>query len=151
MTLEEEIEEQISQLPIPRDDPKFASGRIAVVQYAAVGVFLFLLSGFWSLQISNPEFYNERAQKNKIKAQPIIAPRGKIYDRDGRLIVDNHSSYSVILSREIFTRDHLQPIADGLGLEHGELVRRVNRFAKRPKYEAIVIKEELTPDDLAFV
>jgi penicillin-binding protein 2 len=152
--VEDELEEQISQhqlIAIPRDDPKFASGRIAVVQYAAVAIFIFLISGFWVLQISNPEFYNARAESNRIKAQPIIAPRGRIFDRDGRLIVDNHSSYSVMLSREALKREHLKPIADGLGLAYEELVSRVDRFARRPKYEAIVIKEELTAEDLAFV
>ena len=150
--IEEQVEEQIAQaIAAPRDDPRFASGRIAVVQYAAVGVFIFLISGFWVLQISNPEFYNARAESNRIKSQPIIAPRGKIYDRDGRLIVDNHSSYSVMLSRETLKKEHLEPIAAGLGLQYDELVKRVERFARRPKYEAVVIKEELTPEDLAFV
>jgi penicillin-binding protein 2 len=137
--------------PVPRDDPKFASGRIAVVQYTAVAIFVFLVSGFWTLQISNPDFYHERAERNRIKAQPILAPRGKILDRDGRVIVDNHSNYSVLLSREHLKRDHLRPIAHGLSLDYLDLTNRVDRFRKRPKYEAIVIKEELTPEDVAFV
>jgi penicillin-binding protein 2 len=58
-----------------RDDPKFAAGRVAVFQYITVAIFLFLISGFWDLQVRNPELYNEMAERNRIKSLPIIAPR----------------------------------------------------------------------------
>ena len=134
-----------------RDDPKFSSAKLAGFQYVAVAIFLFLVSGFWQLQIKSPELYNERAERNRIKALPIVAPRGKILDRDGRVIVDNHSTWSLILSRENLKEEHLHEIADGLRLDYDDLVRKVNRFKRRPKYEPIIIKEELSPSDLAFV
>lgn len=137
--------------PVVRDDPKLASGKIAFFQYLTVGVFLFLIAGFWDIQVRNPDFYSERAELNRIKAVPIVAPRGKILDRDGRVIVDNHSSYSVLLSRENLKMEHLRAIADGLNLDYNDLEARVNRFRSRPKYEPIVIKQELTPAELAFV
>ncbi len=134
-----------------RDDPKFAATKMAIFQYTAVAVFLFLVTGFWELQIKNPEIYNERAEHNRIKELPIVAPRGKILDRDGRIIVDNHSTWSLILSRENLKTEHLRDIADGLHLDYDDLVRKIQRYSKRPKYEPIIIKEELTPADMAFV
>jgi penicillin-binding protein 2 len=133
------------------DDAKFASGKIAFFQYLAVGVFLFLISGFWSLQIQNPEQYSEAAERNRIKSLPVLAPRGKILDRDGRVIVDNHSSFSVILSRDQLQFEHLKPIAEGLALDYDGLVQRVSKFRSRPQYESIIIKDELSPGDIAFV
>ena len=124
---------------------------MAAFQYLAVAIFLFLVSGFWELQIKSPEIYNERAERNRIKALPIVAPRGKILDRDGRVIVDNHSSWSLILSRENLRDDHLHEIADGLHLDYDDLVKKVQRYRNRPKYEPIIIKEDLSPADLAFV
>ena len=134
-----------------RDDPKFAATKMAIFQYTAVAIFLFLVTGFWELQIKNPEIYNERAERNRIKELPIVAPRGKILDRDGRVIVDNHSTWSLILSRENLKTEHLHEIADGLHLDYDDLLRKVRRYSKRPKYEPIIIKEELTPADMAFV
>ncbi len=134
-----------------RDDPKFAATKMAIFQYTAVAIFLFLVTGFWELQIKNPEIYNERAERNRIKSLPIVAPRGKILDRDGRVIVDNHSTWSLILSRENLKTEHLHEIADGLHLDYDDLLRKVQRYRKRPKYEPIIIKEELTPADMAFV
>ena len=72
-----------------RDDTKFALGRIAVFQYTTVAVFLFLIAGFWVLQIREHEANSTLAERNRIKTVPLLAPRGKILDRDGRVIVDN--------------------------------------------------------------
>jgi penicillin-binding protein 2 len=149
-----EIEPQEQQAPVTpvlRDDPKFAAGKIAVFQYVSVAVFLFLISGFWALQVENPQVYNEMAERNHIKSQPIVAPRGKILDRDGRVIVDNHDSFSVILSRDTLKMEHLKAIAAGLNLDYDDLVARDRRYRTRPKYENIIIKEELTPAELSFV
>ena len=120
-------------------------------QYTAVAVFLTLIAGFWRLQVQNPQFYDERAQANSIKSVPIPGPRGRILDRDGRVIVDNHSSFSLILAREQAKEEHLRPIAQGLDLDYNDLYARVARMRKQPKYVPIVIKDELTQGDLSFV
>ncbi|HEU0120407.1 MAG TPA: penicillin-binding protein 2 [Bryobacteraceae bacterium] len=133
------------------DDTAFASGKIAFFQYVSVAVFLFLISGFWKLQVQNNELYTEAAERNRIKSTPILAARGKILDREGRTIVDNHSSFSVYLSRENLKEEHLAAIAAGLNLDYEEVQARLHRFRSRPKYQAIVIKEELTPAEIAFV
>ena len=54
-------DEQASANQLLRDDPKFAAQKIAFFQYLTVAVFLFLISGFWDLQIRNPGVYQERA------------------------------------------------------------------------------------------
>jgi penicillin-binding protein 2 len=147
----ESAEGRVPSKPPLRDDTKFATGKIAFFQYLSVAIFLFLFAGFWDLQVRNPEVYNEQAERNKIKSLPVLAPRGKILDRDGRVIVDNHSSYSLILSRESLKSEHIKPIALGLGLDPDRLSVRINRFRSRPRYEPIIIKDELTPGELAFV
>jgi cell division protein FtsI/penicillin-binding protein 2 len=68
-----------------------------------------------------------------------------------RIIVDNHSSFTVILARESAKEEHLRAIAQGLDLDYNDLLARVRRVSKQPKYVPIVIKDELTPGDLAFV
>ncbi len=116
-TLDPEVEQPVVSQQAVRDDPSFASTKMAVFQYISVAVFLFLIAGFWDLQVKHPEVYNERAEQNRIKSLPLLAPRGKIYDRDGRVIVDNHSSWTLILSRETMKPSHLREIADGLHLD----------------------------------
>ena len=127
-------------------------GKSRSFQYLSVAIFLFLFAGFWDLQVRNPEVYSEQAERNRIKSLPVLAPRGKILDRDGRVIVDNHSSYSLILSRENLKSEHIQPIARGSGtrLRPARSADRIDS-GRVPKYEPIIIKNELTPGELAFV
>ncbi len=134
-----------------RDESKYAQGKIAFLQYLSVVVFLALIGGYWNLQIQNEELYSLKAERNRIKSLPVPAPRGKILDRDNRVIVDNHSSFSVLLSREALKEEHLKPIAEGLDLEYDELLAQLKRHRNRPKYQPVIIKEELTPAEIAFV
>ena len=133
------------------DDTQFATGRIAVFQYSAVVVFLFLISGFWTLQVRNPDYYAERAQQNRIRSRPLLAPRGRILDRDGRVIVDNHVSSRLLLTRENLRWEDLEPIADGLNLDLADLQEKVRHKSNEPKYQAIRLKDELSPADLSFI
>jgi penicillin-binding protein 2 len=143
--------DDIGEKPLLRDDPKFATGKIAFLQYFVVAVFLFLSAGFWKLQVQDQGIYDEAAERNRIKTLPLPAPRGKILDRDGRVIVDNHSSFRLILSRENLKEEHLPAIAVGLHLDLDDLIARLRRFSSRPRYVPITIKQELTQGELAFV
>jgi len=140
-----------TEAPLLRDDPKFASAKMAVFQYSSVAIFFILISGFWQLQVQQQEVYSEQAERNSVKSLPILAPRGKILDRDGRVIVDNHSSWTLILSRETLKQEHLPEIAEGLHLDLSDLNAKLARYRGRPKFEPLILKEELTPADLAFV
>jgi penicillin-binding protein 2 len=137
--------------PPLHDDTKFATGKITAFQYTTLAIFLVLIGGFWKLQVQNPQFYDERALENSVKSVPIPAPRGRILDRDGRIIVDNHSSFTLWLARENLKDAHLKPIAAGLDLDYDELAARVKRFKSQPKYVPVEVKSDLSPADLAFI
>jgi penicillin-binding protein 2 len=124
-----------------------------VFQYLSVMVFLWLLAGFWQLQVHSPELYAEQAARNRIKSLPLPAPRGKILDRDGRILVDNTPSFKLRLSRAELNREHLPIIAEGLNLPYEKLLERLERLqsSRAPEYQAVSIKEDLTPSELAFV
>ena len=140
--------EEVSPDQILRDGTKAATGKIAIFQYIVVALFIFLISAFWALQVQNPDLYSEAAERNRIKSTPILAPRGKILDRDGRVIVDNKASYSVLLNRDQLKSEHLPAIADALKLDYNELAEKVRHMGSRPQ---MVIKDELTRDEMAWV
>ena len=52
-----------------RDDTRFALGRIAIFQYVIVAVFLFLLAGFWILQVRDHEANSEMAERKAIASR----------------------------------------------------------------------------------
>jgi penicillin-binding protein 2 len=82
------------------EDKKFVLGRLPFIQYSAIAVFVFLFLGIWNLQILKSKYYKEQAEKNQVRSITLTAPRGKIIDRNGQIIVDNRPSFTVSLTRE---------------------------------------------------
>jgi penicillin-binding protein 2 len=134
-------------------EEKVSAIRLTAVQYIIVAIFLVLAYGLWSLQVMQSGKYSQLAEQNRIRNVPILAPRGKILDRQGRVIVDNYPSFSALLLRDS-ARDlnaDAPAIAKGLHLNPEEVQQRIRRFASMPQYQPIFLKEDITPDELAFV
>ncbi|MGC2182120.1 MAG: penicillin-binding protein 2 [Terriglobales bacterium] len=134
-------------------DEKVSGTRLTAVQYMILVVFLVLAYGLWRLQVVQSDFYSALAEKNKTREVPILAPRGKILDREGRVIVDNYPSFTALLLRDS-TRDlsgDAEMIARGLHLDPAEVRERLHKFAGTPQYQPIYLKEDITPDELAFI
>jgi penicillin-binding protein 2 len=127
--------------------------RLAIAQYIILGIFLLLVFGLWRLQILHSEYYTGLAEQNRVKEVPILAPRGRLVDREGRPIVDNYPSFSALLLRSQgrIIDSNLDAIAEGLHLDPAELKARVKRLSAMPGYQPIFIKYDITPDELAFV
>src|SRR5215475_5015089 len=125
-------------------DEKISQGRLTAVQYIILGIFLLLTYGLWRLQVSQSDLYATLAEKNRIRNVPILAPRGKILDREGRVIVDNYPSFSALLlrdsSRDLVADSDL--IAQGLHLDPDELRDKIRRFKTVPQYQPIYLKED---------
>src|ERR1700757_1626633 len=81
-----------------RDD-KIPSVKLASVQYVIFLIIAILVVRLWNLQVRGSERYLSLADQNRIRKVPILAPRGKIYDREGRILVDNYPSVSCYLLR----------------------------------------------------
>lgn len=127
--------------------------RIAVFQFVTTVAVLWLLSGFWQLQVQSPERYVERAAQNHTKALPLSAARGKILDRNGRILVDNTPNFNVLLSQALLKTPHLPIIAQGLNLPIEEIETKLHRARARqvPAYRSMLLKEHLTHSEVAFV
>ena len=82
------------------NDNRLPQQRLAIVSYIIVGMVGVLLIGFWKLQVIDSDKYAQWAERNKVRAIPVIAPRGRMLDRDGRDLVDNYPSFSVLLLRD---------------------------------------------------
>jgi penicillin-binding protein 2 len=127
--------------------------RLAAASYVIVGMVALLLLGFWKLQVIDSDKYGQMAERNRVRSIPIIAPRGRMLDRDGRVLVDNYPSFSVLLLRDdpAEVDKDLPAIADGLGLSLDDIKEQLNNTKNLPTFQPIVIKPEATPADVAFI
>ncbi len=134
-------------------DEKVSEIRLTAAQYIILAIFLVLAYGLWRLQVMESSYYSLAAEKNRIRNVPVLAPRGKILDREGRIIVDNYPSFSALLLRDS-SRDltaDADLIAQGLHLDPNEVRARIRHFAALPQYQPIFLKEDITPDELQFI
>jgi penicillin-binding protein 2 len=136
-----------------RNDNRLPQERLAAASYVIVGMITLLLLGFWKLQVIDSDKYGVMAERNRVRSIPIIAPRGRMLDRDGRVLVDNYPSFSVLLLRDDMpaVEKNLPAIADGLGLSLDDLKEQLSNTGALPKFQPIVIKPEATPGDVAFI
>lgn len=127
--------------------------RVTAVQYSILAIFLVLAFGLWRLQVVGSEYYSQQSEKNRIRNVPILAPRGKILDREGRILVDNYPSFSALLLRDQ-PRDldkDVDAIAAGLHMEPEAVRVRLRQFGTVPQYQPIFLKDDITPDELSFI
>ena len=61
---------------------------------------IILLSRLWYLQILNGDDYRQKSENNRVRIRPIVAVRGMILDRFGKVMVDNRPAFDVFLLRE---------------------------------------------------
>ncbi len=137
-----------------REELTLLRSRVNVAVYIVGVVLLILTAGFWHFQIAQTVRYTELADKNRLKQVTIIAKRGRILDREGRILVDNRPSYNIVYVRE-GARHSLEEIiahaGPGLGLTPEDIKDRVARSRTEPKFRPIILKEDVDVADIAFV
>lgn len=98
----------------------FIQGLLAVL-------FLILAGRYYYLMIVFHEKYAEKAAANHIRAVPVLASRGVIYDRAGKTIVDNAPSYTIsVIPIEVKNKpESLERLSDVMEVSVEEINRRI--------------------------
>jgi penicillin-binding protein 2 len=134
-------------------EEKLPAIKLTIFQYGIVGVMLVLIFGLWRLQVVGAQNYRALAEANRVRKVPILAPRGQLFDRDGRLLVDNYPSVSCFLVREQghdYEAD-LPLIARGLHMTVDQIHGILRKYRADPKYEPLPLKQDITPDEQEFI
>jgi penicillin-binding protein 2 len=134
-------------------EDKIPSPKLTSIQYIILLIIAILVVRLWNLQVRGSEKYLSLADQNRIRKIPILAPRGKVYDREGRILVDNYPSISALLIREQIPKEFaadLEKIASGLHLTPEEIRDRMRRTAGAQN-APLLLKEDITPDEQAFI
>lgn len=86
--------------------------RIAVLGGIAVALFAVLFFRLWSLQILDGKKYLAEAQNNRTREYKVIAPRGNILARNGKVIVDNRTSLALVVTMDKLPADEAKAEAE---------------------------------------
>ncbi|MBB5318971.1 penicillin-binding protein 2 [Tunturibacter empetritectus] len=132
---------------------KVSAGKLHAAQYIVAGILIVLITGLWRLQVLGADNFRALAEANRIRKVPILAPRGRLFDREGRLLVDNYPSVSCYLLREqVKDLDvDLPLISQGLHIPIEQIQSTLRRYQIAPKYQPIPLKQDISPDEQAFI
>lgn len=129
--------------------------RIRTVQIIVLALLSICVVRLYNLQIVDGDYYHERAINQRLRILPIPAPRGTILDRNGKVLVDSRPVYDVVLQRErgkhIDQAALLAKLPQALDLDPEYLKERFQQIASNPAYESLLIKENATIHDIAWV
>lgn len=125
-----------------------------VLIYGIVSLVIFLLiSRLWFLQIYKGKEYHRLSDSNRISKIEIPAPRGSIYDRNGKTVLDNKIYYDLIYTPQfVKSRDNtLKIISKILNTPYEDLDRHLRRQSQAKKFEGVIIKKNMTLKDVAVI
>jgi penicillin-binding protein 2 len=136
-----------------QDDRRSLTIRLAALQYGAVAVFSALAVAFWVLQIAQHAQYREMAENNHQRTLSLRAPRGVLFDREGRVLVENRYAFNISLVREqsADVNASVARLAEVVGVPADELREIVHQRRLEPKYRPIVLVEDATLAQVAAV
>ncbi len=137
--------------PVGTSRYRVSQRRLRLFQAIATAVFVGLLASFWEIQVVDNEHYREQAQQNRIKMLPVAAARGNILDRHGRAMADSEVALSAMVDAASTSRANLEQIALGLDLDIDDVWQTLRDASDYGRFEHIVLKEDLSPRDLAFL
>src|SRR3954464_4527804 len=135
------------------EDRRKAATRLTGMQALIAVTFSVLAVSFWVLQVVQHQQYNEMAENNHQRTLALRAPRGLVFDRDGRVMVENRHSYSISIVRE-HTKDlprTIRILAQVLGVEEAGVKSIVDRHRREPTYRPTVIIQDASLSQVAAV
>ena len=135
------------------EDRRRLGVRLTFLQVGVVAIFAALAIAFWFLQIVQNAKFEEMAENNHQRTLALRAPRGVLFDRHGKVLVENRLSFSVSIVRE-HTKDidrTIRLLAAVAGLDERYVRQIVDRHRGEPTYRPIVIIEDASLAQVAAI
>ena len=125
---------------------KIFSNRMMLAFIFVVFFALVLILRLFNLQITHYDYYTEEALGNQMRTLPITPTRGKIFDRNGKVLATNQLAYKLTLTPENLTHDEAKTLLtlEQLGFINDNDIKAYHKNRKRyKKFHNIPLKHNL--------
>lgn len=122
---------------------------VGIIFSSLIGILILRL---WYLQIWQGEQWRQFSDHNRFKIERLSAPRGQILDRNGNLLADNRPRFDFTYTRG-YAQDleaEMALVGQILGWNATELSEKMEKIRRSPKYQAVLVAEDLTQNQLAL-
>ncbi|MER3523246.1 MAG: penicillin-binding protein 2 [Ignavibacteria bacterium] len=128
-------------MPFLDDIEVYRKRRVLYVIFSLLFVVLF--ARLVQLQWLYGQQYGQQAEENSVRIIPKEPIRGYVYDRHGRLIVDNRPSFTVTVMPYEFDRTTIPFLARVLKMSEEEVDERIKRGAQFSRFVPVRIKRDV--------
>jgi penicillin-binding protein 2 len=118
-------------LPPPATDERTRL-RLTFVAALLLSVFVVLVARLWFVQIVGGDRYQVLAERNRVRAVTLEAPRGRVLDRSGRVLVDNRQVHVIGVAVDEMGDRRSEVLADLARLLGTDVVAIDARIASAP-------------------
>lgn len=122
------------------------TGQITLV---LVLIFLILIAQLANLQVLQQTYFINKADAQRFRSLPIIAPRGEVFDRNGEVIVSNRPAYTVSVHYPYYEDEGLQQkLSEILAIPLDEIRKKVRDKTQKERrlFDPIRLKTDLSPE-----
>jgi len=107
----------------------------------------------WDLQIMKGSEMRIQSEQNRIRVKKIIAPRGIIFDRQGRILADSRPSFNLyIIPEDIKDFSHtIDGLAKLIHVDRETIVEKLKMSSELPPSFPVKIKSDITMDEVAII
>jgi penicillin-binding protein 2 len=133
------------------EDDSFVGMRVGVLLIVTFALFAVLGFRLWFLQVLRGDAYVAQASSNRIREVRVEAPRGVVYDRNGKILVENRAGLNVgLLPMDMYDpkkepekfKQEISSLASVLGITEEDLMTAYNK-AKNSPWVTYVVKEDV--------
>ncbi len=116
--------------------------RLHTLLVVCLVLFAVLLGRMVYLQLWRGDYYAKQSDGNRLRQSRILAPRGIIYDSEGKELVNNLPGYAVVLQKQSsYKPETLQRLSNLLQMPVEEINAKIK--ASENFYEPIMLKNNL--------
>lgn len=116
--------------------------RLHTLLVVCLVLFAVLLGRMVYLQLWRGDYYAKQSDGNRLRQSRILAPRGIIYDSEGKELVNNLPGYAVVLQKQSsYKPETLQRLSNLLQMPVAEINAKIK--ASENFYEPIMLKNNL--------
>ncbi len=121
-------------------------GRFRYLYWILIGIFVVLICRLVYLQIVAGDYYHSLAEGNRLRAIPIAAMRGIMYDRNGQILVGSRPSFMVtyVPTKDGMTDDELKELSQLINQPEDKLREKIQKV--KSAYVPTVLATDLTQD-----
>jgi penicillin-binding protein 2 len=142
--------------PASFEDKRTLQTRVAILRGVVLAGLALLIVGYWVLQVLEHGKYSEMAENNQLRTIPLRAPRGVLYDREGTVLVENTSSFTISIVREHSANpkdlsDAIRLLAAATKTDEAAIADIVQRHRREASFRPIPVIEHATFEQVAAV